>query len=198
MPIDDLVKVLNNEGVIVIPTDTVYGISCSINSDKGIKKINKAKKRDVPKPFNILVSDKEMLKEYVTSLSPLEEKLINKYTPSKVTFLLKKNSKISDLVTASSPLVGIRVPDREDLRGLIKKLGLPIVSTSANVTGSEVVSDLDELDAEFFSQIDKTYYEGKMNTTASTIIKVEDEKIIFLREGEMANLIKKEFKDYLK
>ena len=198
MPIDELVKKLQNDGVIVIPTDTVYGISCSVNSEVGMKKINKAKKREIPKPFNILVSDKEMLKEYVVSLSPLEEQLINKYTPSKVTFLLKKNSKISDLVTSASPLVGIRVPDREDLRELIKKLGSPIVSTSANVTGSDVVSDLDELDEEFFNQIDYTYYEGKMNTTASAIIKVEDEKISFLREGEMANLIKKEFKNYLK
>ena len=198
MPIDELVKKLQNDGVIVIPTDTVYGISCSVNSEVGMKKINKAKKREIPKPFNILVSDKEMLKEYVVSLSPLEEQLINKYTPNKVTFLLKKNSKISDLVTSASPLVGIRVPDREDLRELIKKLGSPIVSTSANVTGSDVVSDLDELDEEFFKQIDYTYYEGKMNTTASTIIKVEDEKIIFLREGEMANLIKKEFNNYLK
>ncbi len=198
MPIDELVKKLQNDGVIVIPTDTVYGISCSVNSEVGMKKINKAKKREIPKPFNILVSDKEMLKEYVVSLSPLEEQLINKYTPSKVTFLLKKNSKISDLVTSASPFVGIRVPDREDLRELIKKLGSPIVSTSANVTGSDVVSDLDELDEEFFKQIDYTYYEGKMNTTASTIIKVEDKKISFLREGEMANLIKKEFKNYLK
>ena len=70
MPIDELVKKLQNDGVIVIPTDTVYGISCSVNSEVGMKKINKAKKREIPKPFNILVSDKEMLKEYVVSLSP--------------------------------------------------------------------------------------------------------------------------------
>ncbi len=194
---DKLLNVLKNGGIAIIPTDTTYGIVCDALNEEAVKKVYYAKKRDFNKPLIILVSDIEMLKKYTKDLNDLEIKIIEKYMPNKLSMLLKKNDLISDLVTASSNLVGIRIPDSKELRDFISILNSPIVASSANISGSDIVTNLDNLEEELKSKIDYIYNGGIIDSVASTIIKVENNKIKFIREGILTNQIKEDFKDYI-
>ncbi len=195
---EEILKTLEDGKLIIIPTDTVYGISCDATNTKAIKKVNEAKERKDAKPLLILVSDEEMLKKYTKDITPLEEEVMHKFMPGKLTMLFKKNELLSDELTAGSPYIAIRIPDYKELLELIKKFNKPIISTSANITGSDVVASLDNLESKLKEKIAYIYDIGTLNTNPSTLLKVEDEKIIILREGEVANKIKSEFKEYLK
>lgn len=195
--IEELIATLKKGGLVIIPTDTVYGISADATIKGCAKKVNDAKKRIDAKPLNILVSDQEMLKKYVQEITPLEEEIISKLTPSKMTILFRKNSLINDEVTANSPFIAIRIPDNENLCRFIASYGKPLISTSANITGSDVVSNLDTLEDELKNSIDYIYDAGTLNTTPSTLIKVENEKIKILREGIMGKELRKEFSNFM-
>lgn len=193
---EDLINILMSGKIAIIPTDTTYGIVGDATNDETVKKIFQVKRRDLSKAMPILVSDKEMLKRYVTNISALEQKIIDKYTPGKLSILLSKNDKVSKYVSPN-PYVAIRIPDNKFLKELLTKLDRPIVATSANISGIDVISSLDELEIALRNEIDYIYDGGKLTTIPSTLIKIEKEKITILREGEIANKIKKEFANYI-
>ena len=190
---DELINILKGGKIAIIPTDTTYGIVGDATNDEAVKKIFQVKRRDLSKAMPILVSDKEMLKRYVTNICALEQEIIDKYTPGKLSILLPKNNQVSKYVSQNA-YVAIRIPDNEFLKELLTKLNRPIVATSANISGSDVVSSLDELENDLKKEIDYIYNNGK----PSTLIKIENEKIVILREGEIANQLKQEMKEYIK
>ena len=115
---------------------------------------------------------------------------------SPLTILLKKNNLLSDLVTASSPLVGIRVPNDLTLQNIIKALDRPIVATSANISGEEVITDVTKISPDLLKNIAYIVKGNKISSIPSTLIKVNDNnQIEFLREGIIASQIKEKFKD---
>ena len=89
MDIDYIVDILKNDGVILIPTDTVYGLMCDATNVKAVDKIYQMKNRDYSKPMLILVSSKDMLKKYCKDINAVEEELIDKYFPGELTIILK-------------------------------------------------------------------------------------------------------------
>lgn len=193
----ELLKTLKEGKIAIIPTDTVYGLVGDATNESVIKKIYEVKKRDKNKPLLILVSDLEMLKDYIKSLNALEEKIINKFWPGPLTILLSKNENVSNTLTSNKDSVGVRLPDKEDLRYLISKFGKPIIATSANITGKETITNVSELEPAIKDNVDLIIDDGTINAISSTIIKVQDNKIIFVREGLLTNDIKKEFAEYL-
>ena len=192
--IDKMIGVLNNGELIIIPTDTIYGISADAINIDAIKKVDEAKHSN--KPHLMLVSSIDMLKKYVLEINDIEEKLINKYWPNTLTILFKKNNLVSDELTKGSEYIGIRMPNNELLLELINKFNKPILSTSANITNKDVITKIDLLEDELKEKISYIYDGGELVDTASTIVKVENNKIIFLREGILSEQIKKDFKDY--
>lgn len=193
----ELLETLKEGKIAIIPTDTVYGLVGDATNEDVIKRIYEVKKRDKNKPLLILISDLEMLKGYTKELNDLEEKIINKFWPGPLTILLSKNNNISNILTSNKDSVGVRLPDKKDLRCLISKFGKPIIATSANVTGKETITNVSELEPTIKDNVDLILDGGTINAISSTIIKVQDNKIIFLREGLITNDIKKEFSNYL-
>ena len=140
-----------------------------------------------------MVSSIEMLKKYVKNISDVEKRLIEKYWPGRLTILFKRNNKISDLLTNSGDYIGIRLPDNKELCKLMNMLNKPLVSTSANISDNMTITEISMLEDELKNSISYIVDGGILDDLPSTLIKVEDEKIIFLREGELASNIRKDF-----
>lgn len=195
MDVDKIIEVMAKGGLAIVPTDTVYGIIADATNYETIKKVYEVKKRTFAKPLIIMVSSFEMLSEYVLEMSSLEKELVRRYWPGNLTILFHKNEKVNDLITNNSNLVGIRLPDNEELRKVIGALGKPLISTSANVSNYETITNVNMLDKEMVKNIDYIYDGGDVVNTSSTIIKVVNEKIYILREGELALDIRSDYKN---
>jgi L-threonylcarbamoyladenylate synthase len=192
----ELIDNIEQGNLVIVPTDTVYGISADACNTDAIKKVFIAKKRE-EKPLIVMVSSIEMLKKYVKNINELEQKLIDKYWPNTLTILFEKSDNLSDLVTCGSPLVGIRMPDNKLLLDLMNTINKPIISTSANISGSSVITNTNLIDPELKKHISYIYDDGEKTDIASTLVKVEDNKIKILREGLLSEKIRVDFKDYL-
>lgn len=188
-----LCNLINNGELAIVPTDTVYGIIADATNEEAIKKVYMAKRRSFSKPLIIMVSSIEMLKRYVKNISDVEKRLIEKYWPGRLTILFKRNNKISDLLTNSGDYIGIRLPDNKELCKLMNMLNKPLVSTSANISDNMTITEISMLEDELKNSISYIVDGGILDDLPSTLIKVEDEKIIFLREGELASNIRKDF-----
>ncbi|HRT68288.1 MAG TPA: L-threonylcarbamoyladenylate synthase, partial [Bacteroidota bacterium] len=132
--INSSIKVLKNGGVIIFPTDTVYGIGCLWNFDDAIKNIFEIKHRDYTKPLSAYFSSIEMMDEYVAEIPDIFYEIAKKYLPGALTIILKKKDKISNIATSNLPTIGIRIPNNHFILELVQKLGEPILGTSANIS----------------------------------------------------------------
>ena len=193
MNIDRIVNEIDLGNLVITPTDTVYGIMADSMNYNAIKKVYEAKNRDYSKPLILLVSNKSMLYEYVDSVNDIEKELINKYMPGRLTIIFKKNNKISDLVSAGSDYVGIRIPDNENLVTIIDKLGRPVISTSANISGNDTIKSIDMIDNKLLDKISYIEDGGVIDSKSSTIVRVIDNKVNIIRVGELGDKIRKDF-----
>ncbi len=195
LDMEKLIDVFSNGNVAILPTDTVYGLHADALNIDAIKKVDDIKKSN--KPHLILVSNVNMLKQCVKELSTLQMSLIQKYWPGKLTLLFEKSDIIPNELTKGSEYVGIRMPDNKMLLDIIEQYGRPLLSTSANITNEDVMTNVKNVDNRIKDKVDYIYDGGILDNTASTLIKIENNKIVFLREGGLSNKIKNDFKDYL-
>jgi L-threonylcarbamoyladenylate synthase len=127
-------EVILHGGVIVYPTETVYGLGANALAPEAISRVFLIKKRPLSMPIFAAVSSYEML-EMVAEIDDEERDILEKILPGPVSVLIRKREIVPDALTAGSPLVGIRFPEHELARAIIDSCG-PITSTSANITGS--------------------------------------------------------------
>ena len=193
---NDLIKNIEDGNLVIVPTDTVYGISCDATNKEAIEKVFIAKQRE-QKPLIVMVSNIDMLKKYVKNINDLEQQLIDKYWPNTLTILFEKNDNLLEEITCGSEYVGIRMPDNKLLLELMNKINKPIISTSANISGNSVITNTNLIEPELKKYISYIYDDGEKTNVASTLVKVENNKIKILREGILANKIKEDFKDFL-
>ena len=193
---NDLIKNIEDGNLVIVPTDTVYGISCDATNKNAIEKVFIAKKRE-KKPLIVMVSNIDMLKKYVKDINDLEQKLIDKYWPNTLTILFKKSDNLLEEITCGSEYVGIRMPDNKLLLDLMNKINKPIISTSANISGSSVITNTNLIEPELKEYISYVYDDGEKTNVASTLVKVEDGRIKILREGILSSKIKEDFKDFI-
>lgn len=198
MDITRITKEIKNGNLVIMPTDTIYGIMADATNINTIKKVFECKKRNQNKALILLASNVDMLKDYTQNISVLENEIINKYLPGKLTILLHKNSKVYDEVTGGSDLVGIRIPDNKELIEVINKVGNPLISTSANIAGKNAITDPKDIESELLKYISYVEDNGIINSEASSIIKIENEQIIILRKGKVAEEIIKDYSKYIK
>ena len=193
---NDLIKNIEDGNLVIVPTDTVYGISCDATNKDAINKVFIAKQRE-QKPLIVMVSNMDMLNRYIKPLNDLEKQLIDKYWPNTLTILFKKNDNLLDEITCGSEYVGIRMPNNKLLLDLMNKINKPIISTSANISGSSVITNTSLIEPELKEYISYVYDDGEKTNIASTLVKVEDGRIKILREGILSSKIKEDFKDYI-
>jgi L-threonylcarbamoyladenylate synthase len=173
-------KVLVGGGVVVYPTETVYGIGASIYIPEAVERVFEIKGRERGMPLSVAVASFEMI-EQVASISEDDLALLRKVLPGPVTILVEKDPDLPDTVTAGSPLVGIRFPDHPMALELIGMAG-PITSTSANLSGQKPPASIAELDPKIAKKVDFVLDGGRSRfAQPSTLVDLEARRVI--REG---------------
>lgn len=183
--LDEVVDIIKRDGIIVFPTETVYGIGGNALSESVIKKIYNIKKRPQEKALNILVKNKEEIEKYAYISNELEEKIIDSFMPGPITIILKKKkSQISDLLTANNDTIGIRIPDNNIVKRILEECNLPLAVPSANISGKPSSIRLEEIKPDFDNKVE-AFIDGGIcaEKIPSTIVKVIDGKVKILREG---------------
>lgn len=186
--IDELAKILNSDGVISIPTDTVYGVCARINSQKAFDNLVNAKHRPANKSFPVLCLNEEQIKS-IAIVNSNAEKLIRAFMPGAITIVLKKKREafeyINNAGTRISDELAVRILPLKFVNELIQKVGSPLFLSSANLSGQEVCKTLDEIEATF-PEIDGIV-EGEVSFgQASTIVDCTCEEIKIQREGPIS------------
>ena len=153
--INKVVESLRKGGVIIYPTDTVYGIGCSIEHPEAIERICQIKKINPQKAqLSFLCNDLSHLSEYTKAISTPLYRFLKTYVPGPFTFILEASKKVPKLLRTKKDTVGIRVPDNELSRYLLKSLGCPILSTSLPLEDDqEIYTDPELMEEEFGNRI---------------------------------------------
>lgn len=132
---NEIIKVLENGGVIAYVTDTVWGLGCLPNNEKAVKKIYEIKKREAQKPLILMSNETYHLLDYVKPLSKTAHILIKKYFPGALTLVVEKSENTPDYITSGMNTVGIRVPDNEVFQSICEIVpGHVLATTSANLS----------------------------------------------------------------
>lgn len=188
-------EIIKNGGIVVFPTETVYGIGTNGLDKEAVERLYKIKERPLNKPISLLVSDYEMIEKVAKDISEIEYKIMKKFFPGPLTIILNKKDIVPDIVTSRGSTVGIRMPEEEITRKLIEYAGVPIAAPSANISGKASGIDLQEIVKEFGDKVDYYIDGGKSKIgIGSTIVKVENNTIKILREGSIS---KKEIEDLI-
>lgn len=192
--IEELAEILKNDGVISVPTDTVYGVCARINSEKAHDNLVKTKNRPITKPFPIMCSDEEQIKS-IAVVDEKAEKLIKEFMPGPITLILKKKPEVSEYINNGKTTIAIRMATSEAVKKLIIKTGCPIFMSSANQSGEPTCTNLDEIENEC-PKLDGMM-EGQVKFgKGSTIVDCVSKELKILRDGPITiEQIKKVFKE---
>lgn len=179
--VNKLIEILKNDGVISVPTDTLYGLCAIINSQKAYKKLIEVKNRPKNKAFPVMCANEEQI-ESIAVVDEKVKKLIKAFMPGPITLVLKKKNNLPDYITNGKDTIAIRMATSKLLKDLIEKVGSPLFMTSANQSGEDTCKNLDEIEKacpmlDGMLEGDIVFGEG------STILDCSLEKINILREG---------------
>ncbi len=191
--IEKIVQILKNDGIISIPTDTVYGICARINSKVAHDKLIKAKERPIDKSFPVMCKNEEQIKS-IAIADQKAEKLIKTFMPGPITIVLRKKEELPNYITNGKDTIAIRMATSKTIEEIINKLGSPIFMTSANQSGKKECTNLEEIEKNcplLDGMIEGTVIFSK----GSTIVDCSSDKIKILREGPIT---KEQIKNALK
>ena len=155
-PLLKAAEVIKKGGIVVFPTETVYGLGADATNVKAVKKIFKAKGRSMDNPLIVHIADKKDLKKIVDSVPVVAKKLIDKFWPGPLTILFKKNSIIPSEVTAGLDTVAVRLPNHALARALIREAGVPIAAPSANISGKPSPTEASHAKKDLSKKVDFT------------------------------------------
>lgn len=180
-------KIIKNGGIVIFPTETVYGIGTNGFDSKAIEKLYKLKKRPYNKPISLLVSDINMVDLVAKDITDLEYKLMEKFFPGPLTIILKKRECVPDILTAGQDTVGIRIPSGEIARRLVEYVGNPIATSSANISGKPSETNMKNMIKDFETQVDYFIDGGESEIgIGSTVLQVVKGRPVILREGSIS------------
>ena len=168
--ISQTVQCLKEGKVICFKTDTIYGFSCDATNEEACKRILEIKGRD-GKPMILLAKNKEVVLKYVQNVSPKAKLIMSQFWPGALTMILPAKDGFSQFVTAGKTTLGFRVPNDDLCQRILSKLNVPIVSTSANISGQPILNSATEILQTFENKFDLLVDCGVcQNSQPSTII----------------------------
>lgn len=185
--IKEAAEVIKNGGLVVFPTETVYGIGANALNDEAVKNIFIAKGRAQDNPLILHISDMEMLSQIVAdSITELEYKLMDTFWPGPFTIILNKKNNIANVATCNGDTVGVRMPSNKIAHDLIKESNLPIAAPSANISGKPSGTKLGDIINELKDKVDYILDGGECDIgLESTVVRVVDGNVKILRPGKI-------------
>jgi len=180
--LERIAEILQRDGVIAYPTDTLFGLGCLASRKKAVDRILQIKGRDPKKPMSILCADMEMLCRYTRHLDTPTFRLLKQMLPGPYTALLPASREVPRYLQ-NKQVVGLRIPDHPFCLGLTKLLGEPIITTSANISGQPTLNTAWELEEELGHALDMVVDCGQPAGVGSTIVDLTGEEPVLVREG---------------
>lgn len=182
--INSAAEILKMQGIVAIPTETVYGLAASAYSDSAIKKVFEAKGRPQDNPLIVHISNIEMLKEVAVNVPESAYKCAKAFWPGPFTMILPKGEGIAESVSAGLDTVAVRMPSDKTARDIIDKSGLPLAAPSANASGSPSPTTADHVLYDLDGKIDAVVMGGVCEVgVESTVVSLVGEKPRLLRPG---------------
>lgn len=169
--IDEAVRIIREGGVVLYPSDTIYGLGCDPFIPRAVRKLYSIKGREQSKGVLLLIPDLGWVDRLTAEIPPEAEYLINRFWPGELTLLFQPSAGVPPSVIGQGGRIGIRLPDSRFLQDWMKSLSGPLVSTSANRSGDAVVPDLETLREVFCEQVDLFLEAGELaERTPSTVV----------------------------
>jgi tRNA threonylcarbamoyl adenosine modification protein (Sua5/YciO/YrdC/YwlC family) len=184
--ISKVVECLKDGGVVIYPTDTIYGIGCDIFQPKAVERIAKIKGIDLKKQnFSFVCSDLSHLSDYTLPIERSLYKIMRKVLPGPYTFILNANSNIPKLFKIKKKTVGIRVPNHKIPIQLVKEIGNPLLSTSLIKNYEYIESNIEPsiIYENYKNKVDIVIDGGLGKITPSTVLDCTNSEMEIIREG---------------
>jgi tRNA threonylcarbamoyl adenosine modification protein (Sua5/YciO/YrdC/YwlC family) len=184
--IEQVVKCLRDGGVVIYPTDTVYGIGCDINKQRAVERVCKIKNINPEKAnFSFICHDLRHLSDFTKPIDTRTYKVMKKALPGPFTFILEANNSVPKLFKSTKKTVGIRIPDNLICREIVKHLGNPIMSTSVHDEDEiiEYTTDPEMIHEKYKDIVDIVIAGGYGNVEASTVVDCSEGEFTILRQG---------------
>ena len=182
--VQQVVELLENDGVIIYPTDTVYGLGCSIYSKKAMKRLHLIKKMDPKKPLTLICSNQTQIQEYTQGIETPIFKLLRKHLPGPYTFVFRASKIVPKMMLTPRSTVGFRWPDHPITLAIVEMLGHPILSSSLRISEDQLYDDPQEINDHFKKRVDAVVDGGSIFAEHSTIIDFSQGDPILLRQGK--------------
>lgn len=172
--LENATEILRSGGTILYPTDTIWGLGCDACNPKGVEKISALKDRDVQKHYIVLVADLAMLYRYVEFVPDIAEELIQ-VSDRPLTLIYPSGINLAPGVVAEDGSVAIRIPNHDFCQSLIRRLKRPLLSTSANISGTTAPAVFENIDKALLKQVDwaaPSFLQAGSTGKPSSIIRV--------------------------
>ncbi len=178
-----IAEVFNKGGIVVFPTDTVWGIGCIYDNKEAIKRLYSIKNRQPDKPTSLLIPSVSWLTRLAVII-PTSKEILNKYWPGALTVVLPARKEILDKsFVSSAKKVGVRIPNHSKLLQVLKTLDKPILGPSANFAGKPPPQTFSQLDSELLNYVDAVFESSDGSGKESTVITFENDDLVILRDG---------------
>jgi tRNA threonylcarbamoyl adenosine modification protein (Sua5/YciO/YrdC/YwlC family) len=175
--------VLRDGGLIIYPTDSVYGLGCDLFNKNAVEKIYKIKGNDKRKLLSFICPDLKGISEYAF-VSNAAYKIMRRLLPGPYTFILSATRQVPRILLEKRKTVGIRVPDNVACQALLAEFGKPIISTSASLHDQDFLNDPDEIAAAFTHLVDLFLDSGPGGLEPSTVIDLTEDEPVIIRQGK--------------
>ncbi len=195
--IREAVSLIRTGAVSAYPTETFYGLGVDVSNEGAIKRLYDVKRRDEGNPVAVIVSDRDMLASIVRDIPEKAKVLMDLFWPGPLTILFSTNEKISRRLTTNTGKIGIRISSHPVAAALVKELGRPLTTTSANLSGFPPSLNVRHLKSYFGDKIGLVLDAGELGPSkGSTVVDVSEEKLAVIREGVIkADLLFRHFEE---
>jgi len=181
------ISILKQGGIVAFPTDTVYGLGACFSIHQAVEQVYAVKERPWSMALPLLLADTSQITEVAHPVPPIAWRLIRNFLPGALTIVLPKSNSIPDIITGGGATVAVRIPAHPVPVALAKGLGMPIVGTSANLSGRPSPLTADEVYSQFGNKLDLVIDGGRCpGGKESTIVDVTGETPVILREGAIS------------